>query len=185
MNTRGNKKGIQSKQMLEKAFLDLTATNEFHKISVQAICNHANLNRTTFYAHYMDIYDLLEKTECQLADELKTLLFDLCESAQDVHKFICEIFRFVKQHQNFYKACFSGHIPISILNILSENPYKNSIDEYSKHLNFYSSRGVNYHISFFIAGIGEVIKVWLYNGCLESPEEMSDIIYEEYHIERF
>ncbi len=190
MNTRGNKRGKESKRMLEETFIDLIATNDFHKISIQTICNRANLNRTTFYAHYVDIYDLLEKTECRLFEELKTLLLKPCESAQDVsaqdvRKFICEIFHFVKQHQNFYKACFSGHIPISVLNILSGNPFEKSMVEYTKRLNFYSSHGVNYHMSFFIAGIGEVIKVWLYKGCMESPEEMSDIIYEEYHIERF
>ncbi len=185
MNTRGNKRGKESKRMLEEAFFDLIATNDLHKISIQAICNRANLNRTTFYAHYVDIYDLLEKAERRLSEELRTMLLELYKSEQNVRKFICKIFHFVRQHQNFYIACFSGHIPISILNILSEDPFKASIDECTRRLNFYSSHGVNYHMSFFLAGIGEVIKVWLYKGCMESPEEMSDIIYEEYNIERF
>ena len=181
MNTRGNKRGKESEKIIEQAFFDLITANEFEKISVQAICNHANINRTTFYAHYLDIYDLLEKTENKVSNELKAIILE-CKSNQDIHQFLCEVFRFVKQYQNFYKACFSGHISISALNLLSMKPFIDTIDEYSKRLNFYSTHEINYHISFFTAGIGEVIKIWLYNGCMESPEEMANVIYEEYRV---
>lgn len=168
--------------MLEQAFFELLTTNDFEKISVQAICNHVNINRTTFYAHYRDIYDLLEKIESKLSDELKTIALK-CNAMQDIGQFFCELFRFVKQYQSFYKACFSGHISISALDLLSMKPFADSIDEYSRRLGFYSTQNINYHISFFFAGIAEVIKVWLYNGCVEPPEEMSNIIYEEYRVE--
>ena len=113
--------------------------------------------------------------------ELKAIILE-CKNNQDIHQFLCEVFRFVKQYQNFYKACFSGHISISALNLLSMKPFIDTIDEYSKRLNFYSTHKINYHISFFTAGIGEVIKIWLYNGCMESPEEMANVIYEEYRV---
>ena len=39
---------------------------------------------------------------------------------------------------------------------------------------------IDYHIEFFRAGLNAVLKKWLYNGCLESPEEISEIIKSEY-----
>ena len=37
------------------------------KITVREICERAQINRSTFYAHYMDVYDLFEKVESQMA----------------------------------------------------------------------------------------------------------------------
>ena len=39
---------------------------------------------------------------------------------------------------------------------------------------------IEYHLEFFKAGISAVIKKWLYNGCVESPEEITNVIITEY-----
>lgn len=44
-----------------EAFMILYANNPIEKISIKKITNLAGLNRGTFYLHYLDIYDLLEK----------------------------------------------------------------------------------------------------------------------------
>lgn len=48
MNTKGNVRGKASKDRIEQAFFDLAHAREFKKISVQAICACAGINRTTF-----------------------------------------------------------------------------------------------------------------------------------------
>lgn len=45
--------------MLEQALEDLLASRPFEKISVGDIADAATLNRATFYAHFVDKYDLL------------------------------------------------------------------------------------------------------------------------------
>ena len=37
------------------------------------------------------------------------------------------------------------------------------------------------NMEFFKAGITQIIKLWLKNGCKESPEVMFEIIKSEYH----
>lgn len=39
---------------------------------------------------------------------------------------------------------------------------------------------VEYHIEFFKSGITKIIKLWLKNGCRESPEDMVEILESEY-----
>ncbi len=186
MNTRGNRRAQASRQTIEDAFMELLSTHEFQKISVQAVCNRASVNRTTFYAHYLDIYDLLEKIEDRFSEELRQIILKHWEDRHSVHLLFCEIFHFAKGHQNFYKACLSGNVPLSALDMLTQAPFMDSADKSTKRLNFYSSCGINYHIAYFTAGLGEILKIWLENGCQESPEEMADIIHEEYHrVERF
>ncbi|MBO5473038.1 MAG: TetR family transcriptional regulator [Lachnospiraceae bacterium] len=35
----------------------------FEKITVKKLCEKAEVNRSTFYAHFTDIYDMLDKME--------------------------------------------------------------------------------------------------------------------------
>ena len=42
------------------------------------------------------------------------------------------------------------------------------------------NRFIEYHMEFFKSGITSIIKMWLKNGCKETPEEMAEIIKSEY-----
>jgi len=61
MNTPNNKKRKNSQEKIEKTFLQLIQKKNIDEISISMICKMANLNRSTFYANYIDIYDLAEK----------------------------------------------------------------------------------------------------------------------------
>lgn len=49
-----------TKMVLKKALLELMQHKPVNKITVKEICERAELNRATFYAHYSDCFDLLE-----------------------------------------------------------------------------------------------------------------------------
>ena len=42
------------------------------------------------------------------------------------------------------------------------------------------NRFIDYHCEFFKSGITAIIKHWLSNGCLETPEEINGILMSEY-----
>ncbi|MEE1049483.1 MAG: TetR/AcrR family transcriptional regulator, partial [Clostridia bacterium] len=56
MNVKNNKRRRESIDKIEKAFLNMLLTKELNEISVTQICKETNLNRSTFYANYIDIY---------------------------------------------------------------------------------------------------------------------------------
>lgn len=51
----------KTKQNIEKALLALLNKKEFRSITIGNICEEALTSRSTFYLHYLDKYDLLEK----------------------------------------------------------------------------------------------------------------------------
>ncbi|QYK68714.1 TetR/AcrR family transcriptional regulator [Paenibacillus sp. S02] len=53
---------IKTQKVIRNAFVDLLDKNGFEAITVQEIANAAMINRSTFYLHYVDKYDLLQKT---------------------------------------------------------------------------------------------------------------------------
>ena len=52
----------RTRQLLQKALMDLMAEKSFQAITVQDIAERATVNRVTFYAHFADKYALLEHT---------------------------------------------------------------------------------------------------------------------------
>ncbi len=60
----------ETKERIRDAFFELYATKKIERISIKEITEKAQLNRGTFYVYYKDIYDLLEKTEDELIEEL-------------------------------------------------------------------------------------------------------------------
>lgn len=54
-------------------FVQLVQTKEINQISVTEICKKANINRSTFYANYLDVYDLADKITEQIENEVALL----------------------------------------------------------------------------------------------------------------
>lgn len=52
------------------AFIELRAKKPLERISVKEICELANINKSTFYAHYLDIYDLSDKIESEITAQI-------------------------------------------------------------------------------------------------------------------
>ena len=169
MNTPNNKRKKESKEKIEKVFLQLVQTKDIEQISVADICKKCGLNRSTFYANYIDIYDLVQKVQTRMADEFAE--FQLANnSKQDPHGYL-NLFTHIKENQIFFKTYFKLEA-ISISPIMQHN-----VDMAKK---YYNNKYIDYHIEFFRAGLNAIIKKWLNSGCKEAPQEMVEILTSEY-----
>ena len=55
MNTKGNKRHRETIQRVYATFAELLREQELNKLSVTALCETANIDRSTFYANFEDI----------------------------------------------------------------------------------------------------------------------------------
>lgn len=67
----------ETKEKIRDAFFELYGSKKIEKISIRDITDKAQLNRSTFYMYYRDIYDLLEKMENEVRDELEDKIKDI------------------------------------------------------------------------------------------------------------
>src|SRR5699024_477502 len=72
-----------SRKVLKDSLLQLLKEKQFSNITVKEICEVADINRSTFYAHYADQYDLLEKIEIEIIEDLQTYLSSYNFKEQD------------------------------------------------------------------------------------------------------
>lgn len=52
----------ETEKQIRETFLHMLEETPFDKIRITGLCREAGINRSTFYAHFYDIYDLLDKT---------------------------------------------------------------------------------------------------------------------------
>lgn len=60
METKTDRRILRTKKAINEAFLELLTEKDFDRITINDISERANVNRGTFYLHYMDKYDLLD-----------------------------------------------------------------------------------------------------------------------------
>lgn len=176
MNTSNNIRYISTEEKIQKALFSLLRLRKYNDISIKELCYEAGINRSSFYAHYLDINDLMIKTEQQLSNNIMNIFSP--KEQWDNQTFV-KLFDFLYKNQNFYKAYLD----------LNEQAFmeKNDFMKYIKILNNngignnFSSQEKIYHMAFFAGGLKAISKAWLKNNCKESPTKMAEIIYNEYN----
>jgi AcrR family transcriptional regulator len=68
----------RTRKLLQQAFIELTVEKGFAALTVRDITERAMVNRSTFYRHYLDKYDLLE----QYMNEIYELTKDQTDFAE-------------------------------------------------------------------------------------------------------
>lgn len=72
----------KSKQLIKSTFLELRKELPLEKIKVRELCRIAEINKSTFYHYYVDIYDLSSQLQDELVQQVltdfkgKDMLFD-------------------------------------------------------------------------------------------------------------
>lgn len=97
---------------IRQAFFQLLESDGFRKITIGKICEVALVSRSTFYSHYQDKYDLLEK----LVDEYSALFNQLAKQRADAILTaqlnvlsVSEITNDLKKHQSELNTLLKVH----------------------------------------------------------------------------
>lgn len=116
---------LKTRKAIKEAFLTLIQTKGYERITVQDIADEAIINRNTFYLHYVDKPDLLEKL-CKASMEQLNVCFHLGMTDSDrgsqpidkemLNTVLREIFRAVEADLFFFKIMLSpnGHPHFSL-----------------------------------------------------------------------
>ena len=151
---------------------------DISKITVQALCETAAINRSTFYNHYQSPQAVLKNMEKEFAAGLKHYLQDTpaTDNEKDTPVFLLtKVIEFVQMNPNI---CFLLQTP----GLKSE--FKKNIFEHIFHIGLsgysvfenYSGETLAYVQTFFLYGTGHVIDAWVRGGCKESPHEIATIL---------
>ena len=98
---------IKTKKVIYEALIDLMKEKTFEEIKVSDICNKALINRSTFYAHYEDKYELLVEFINDLKSNFTNEL-DKRKHITDTRDYYMELIKLFIDHVEEYRDIYSS-----------------------------------------------------------------------------
>lgn len=95
-NRAANRRVQMTKRMLREALADLMETQPIGKITVRQLCACADVNRSTFYSYYSDLYQLLYEMEKEVLDEMPEVV---TASAQELVPVLSRFFAYLERNR--------------------------------------------------------------------------------------
>ncbi|MFT8823526.1 TetR/AcrR family transcriptional regulator, partial [Liquorilactobacillus satsumensis] len=119
---------FKTKRNLEQAFIKLLKTKDFAKITIGDICKVAFTSRSTFYLHYLDKFDLLEKVFNKQVEDFELIVKKRLKSLMtlnwkmSIEQFYAELIA----HKESILVLFQINVPQYNL----QNEFKRVIESY-------------------------------------------------------
>ena len=90
----------KTKKQLRQALMDLMSEKPSKSISVRELAERADINRGTFYIHYKDVGDLLQRLEDEMAERLILVCKKYAYANTEVSAFpyLTELYRFAQDN---------------------------------------------------------------------------------------
>ena len=162
-----------TKMRIRSAFYELLQKTEYEKITVTSICNLAEINRATFYKHYLDVPDLVDKLqddavnelgsrlsqakgdslECSVAEALKYIRGNITESSPIRELIFPRSTGFISKISGLVYELFSDFML----------PHEKEMTGITKDILF----------SYISAGSAGIIEYWCRSGYKESEEDIA------------
>ncbi|RXZ79151.1 TetR/AcrR family transcriptional regulator [Paenibacillaceae bacterium] len=97
---------LKTNDAITGAFLTLISEKDFSEIIVKDITVRANVNRSTFYTHYQDKYDLRDKVMKEKLDCLASMtpVFQEQHDFETADLFFTALFEHIAANESFYKV---------------------------------------------------------------------------------
>ena len=172
---------------MDEALISLLDKKDFEYITIKEICETAGVNRSTFYLHYENTFDLLQETTRYILDkhfayyssdtkriterfancELKDLVFITSE-------YLIPYLTFIKDNQRLFK------VSIKHFNSLSMDGVYGRMFEYifNPILERFHVSGNerSYIMKFYLTGVSAIAMEWLDKNCSDDMETIIKVI---------
>ena len=171
------KEATISERKIVNAFIELLEESSLEQISITDIIKKANLSRPTFYYYYSNKEDLVETTFSKILDKVSSILQEDMTYQEGV---VTEMLRYLKENQ---KLCLTlmTHIPNineMIREFIIETILNSDIENVTELMEQSYHIPAKYSLEIYVSTIVTILTLWLKEGCVESPEELADIILE-------
>ena len=130
----------KTEKAIKEAFIGLRKKKPLEKISIKELCEMANINKSTFYSHYENLYTLSDVIEYETVLEIvSSIPNDLEYTFTNPELFTREVTLAFAKHRSEIEILFSGknqthlasHLEIIIKRLIYKKypEYKNDIEK--------------------------------------------------------
>ena len=159
MEKQQYRNALKSKKAIKEAFLHLISNKDISQIRVREIIELADISKGTFYAHYTDVYNVLEDIENENIERLVAFLSENSHESllDDFTPFISELFAYIEENQDIYKNLFKSNIAPVFLNKLQKVFVDYMMNNTNMLLKLKSEKDARLYFSFIAVGTASLI----------------------------
>lgn len=176
MNEKLDRRKKYTRMVLKDSLMTLLKTKQLSSITVKEICEQADVNRSTFYSHYQDSFNLMEQIEEEIIIDLNTYLNQYNFAKEEESLQMTE--KLLEYVASKYDTCQT------LLNENNDPSFERRIMEVAQEFlikNWTDHHGIDSAISeyagaFLIGGGVNVMKRWLANNMDRSPKRIAKLI---------
>lgn len=164
---------MNSKDKLFAALKALLKVYSFDEISVGKLTKESGISRATFYRHFKDKFDLMNRYYQNYFDELF--------KAASEHSFravFLDMVIFVGENKEFFNKAYRVQGQNSWQQFIMKHAYMYCADEYKKGKNIKEIKAEEkILINYSIGGSLYVVRKWIEHGPDLTPETLTELIF--------
>ncbi|MBP3677897.1 MAG: TetR/AcrR family transcriptional regulator C-terminal domain-containing protein [Agathobacter sp.] len=167
---------IRSRNLIRQAFYETLKEKSFEKITVTDIVKKADINRSTFYAHYPDVMGLLDEIQEEILNYTQKFMgeIDFSDFFDNPKPYLQNIVKLVSENNELYRLLMTSAMASKQLDKLKYILIDRTIKTLDAPGMFRSPFEMEFAIRFFMGGIVDVYTQWL-NGVIDcSLDELTD-----------
>lgn len=175
--TKVDRRVRKTRKQLREGLARLLEKKSIRDIKVKELVEEVDINRSTFYLHYSDIYDMLEKIEEELFQEIQDAMQTHPISADERSRaFICEMFQIMEDNRAICKALCGPNGDMAFVARMEKVVGSQAV-QVIEPLFKIEKKQLRYSYAYCLNGCVGLIKVWLLEDGKETPEQMAKIMY--------
>ena len=146
---------LRSKRLIRQAFAELVdEKGDINKITVKEIILRADISKSTFYAHYVDIYDVIEEFENELIVAINRSIDDfLKDNSEEFMPYINSLLNLFKENESLYKKLFKVEAEVNFIEKIKTMILKKLNVVLTKQLSGIPEKKVKFYLDFLTNGI--------------------------------
>ena len=95
----------KTRQSIINAFIELRSHKELERITIKELCEKAQINKSTFYAHYNEPNDLLTEIENEILQSTEEHLRKIGEENDaGAHKYLLSFLKYIKENDKIFRT---------------------------------------------------------------------------------
>ena len=178
--TTCNRNARRTRALVEGAFLELMKEKPYTKISVREITEKADINRSTFYLHYQDIYDLLDQVEAGVTDSVAEAIRRIRREdyVPGKHPFHVQVFQELMKHEEIFRILFSKNGDIDFIYKLATTMGDGLYEGWSSYYGDQIPKEMEMYVSYVAFGMMGLLLKNLQLNAEWPPEKMGHLAGE-------
>jgi len=162
--------------VLKESLLQLLEQKTMSTITVKEICKKADINRSTFYAHYKDQFDLLDNIEEEIIEDLYQYLDHYQSNLEkESIQMIEKLLDYIEENRQSFHVLLTNN---------ADPAFEIRLKDIARHFmirHWMSEQSIDEQVSmylstFVVSGAIHVIKDWIHHDMDLSKKRLSNMI---------